>query len=55
MAVLTCTTAVVASLLAVPRWGVEGAVAATAAVAVVQVVGYAVVLRRVLGTPGGAR
>ena len=55
VAVLTCTTAVVASLLAVPRWGVEGAVAATAAVAVVQVVGYAVVLRRVLATPGGAR
>ena len=55
VAVVTCTVAVVVSLLAVPRWGVEGAVAATAAVAVVQVVGYAVVLRRVLGTPDGAR
>jgi O-antigen/teichoic acid export membrane protein len=55
VAVLTCAAAVVVSLLAVPRWGVEGAVAATAAVAVVQVVGYAVVLRRVLGAPDGAR
>ena len=55
VAVLTCAAAVVVSLLAVPRWGVEGAVAATAAVAVVQVVGYAVVLRRVLGSPDGAR
>ena len=55
VAVLTCAAAVVGSLLAVPRWGVDGAVVAMAAAAVVQVVGYAVVVRRVLAGADGAR
>ena len=43
---LTCVVAIVGSLLVVPAAGVDGAVVVTGVAAVVQVAGYAVVLRR---------
>jgi len=48
IAVVTCAVAVVGSIWFIPRSGVPGTVAVSLAAAVVQLVGYAVILRRVL-------
>ncbi len=48
IAVVTCAVAVVGSILFIPRSGVPGTVAVTLAAAAVQLIGYGVILRRVL-------